>query len=62
MSDPGASAVRMGLAVGEKFPAPKSWGISGKKAVVFFYGADDAPSCSKDHVDLPPLLDERGIQ
>ena len=52
----------MGLAVGEKFPAPKSWGISGKKAVVFFYGADDAPSCSKDHVDLPPLLDERGIQ
>ena len=42
------SAVQMGLAVGEKFPAPKSWGISGKKAVVFFYGADDAPSCSKE--------------
>lgn len=23
-------------------------GVSGKKAVIFFYGADDAPSCSKE--------------
>merc|ERR1719335_1895977 len=39
----------MGLAVGEKFPpsALSTCGVSGKKAVVFFYGADDAPSCSK---------------
>ena len=39
-----ASNVQMGLAVGEKFPASalKSCGVSGKKAVIFFYGADDA--------------------
>lgn len=39
----------MGLSPGDTFPptALKSWGVSGKNAVVFFYGADDAPSCSK---------------
>ena len=39
----------MGLAVGDKFPtkAAKAWGVSGKKAVVYFYGADGAPSCTK---------------
>merc|ERR1712146_653031 len=40
----------MGLSVGDQFPASalKTLGVSGKKAVVFFYGADDAPSCSKE--------------
>merc|ERR1719440_1629208 len=40
---------KMGLAVGDKFPAQaaKAWGVSGKKAVVYFYGADGAPSCTK---------------
>lgn len=43
------SGINMGLAVGDKFPASalKTCGISGRKACVFFYGADDAPSCSK---------------
>ena len=45
----GAAGIRMGLAVGDTFPASaaKTCGVSGKPAVVFFYGADDAPSCSK---------------
>jgi peroxiredoxin Q/BCP len=40
----------MGLSVGDKFPpsALSKCGVSGKNAVVFFYGADDAPSCSKE--------------
>merc|ERR1719440_752648 len=44
------STISMGLAVGDKFPAgaAKTCGVAGKKAVVFFYGADDAPSCSKE--------------
>merc|ERR1719387_1889981 len=44
------STISMGLSVGDKFPASalKTCGVSGKKAVVFFYGADDAPSCSKE--------------
>jgi len=44
------SSIRMGLAVGEKFPATalSAMGVSGKKACIFFYGADDAPSCSKE--------------
>lgn len=47
---PRTSAVTMGLSVGDKFPASalSTCGITGKKAVVFFYGADDAPSCSKE--------------
>merc|ERR1719487_2161458 len=47
---PRASTISMGLAVGDKMPASvlKTCGVSGKKAVVFFYGADDAPSCSKE--------------
>ena len=50
----------MGLAVGDKFPAPalKSFGVSGKKAVIFFYGADDAPSCSKELAAFDDALDE----
>merc|ERR1719171_751350 len=44
------TTVSMGLAVGDSFPqsALTACGIKGKKAVVFFYGADDAPSCSKE--------------
>ena len=47
---PRTSTPTMGLAVGDKFPASaaKVCGVSGKKAVVFVYGADDAPSCSKE--------------
>merc|ERR1719389_1260993 len=47
---PPRAAVSMGLSVGDKFPASalKTCGVSGKNAVVFFYGADDAPSCSKE--------------
>lgn len=45
-----ASNISMGLDVGDKFPpsALAKCGVSGKNAVVFFYGADDAPSCSKE--------------
>merc|ERR1719409_1275870 len=28
--------------------ALKDMGVSGKNSVIFFYGADDAPSCSKE--------------
>jgi peroxiredoxin Q/BCP len=44
------ASVSMGLAVGDKFPEAvlSKCGVKGKKAVVFFYGADDAPSCSKE--------------
>ena len=43
-------AIRMGAAVGDKLPSSvlSTCGVSGKKAVIFFYGADDAPSCSKE--------------
>merc|ERR1719313_1319213 len=45
-----SSPVSMGLATGDKFPAAalKDMGVSGKNSVIFFYGADDAPSCSKE--------------
>ena len=45
-----AGAIRMGAAVGDKLPSSvlSTCGVSGKKAVIFFYGADDAPSCSKE--------------
>lgn len=47
---PRTTTPMMGLAVGDKLPAGvlKTCGVSGKKAVVFFFGADDAPSCSKE--------------
>merc|ERR1711907_799909 len=37
------------LAVGDDFPAEalSEWNIKGKKAVVYFYGGDGAPSCTK---------------
>merc|ERR1719453_1219056 len=48
--EPRTSPVSMGLSVGDQFPpsALAKCGVSGKNAVVFFYGADDAPSCSKE--------------
>lgn len=38
------------VAVGDKFPEAvlTKCGVKGKKAVVFFYGSDDSPSCSKE--------------
>lgn len=38
------------LTVGAKMPKSvlSKCGVSGKKACIFFYGADDAPSCSKE--------------
>ena len=43
------ATIRMGLSSGAQFPqdALDKFGVAGKKAVLFFYGADDAPSCSK---------------
>merc|ERR1712232_1365662 len=40
-----------GINVGDSFPkdALKKLGVSGKKSVVYFYGADDAPSCKKQN-------------
>lgn len=37
--------------VGDAFPstALSKWGIKGKTSVVYFYGADDAPSCKKEN-------------
>ena len=44
------SKITMGLAIGDKFPAGalKTCGVNGKTAVVFFFGADDAPCCAKE--------------
>ena len=43
------SPLRMSIAVGEQFPAPalSKIGVAGKPAVLYFYGADEAPSCTK---------------
>ena len=43
------SQLRMSIAVGEQFPAPalSKIGVAGKPAVLYFYGADEAPSCTK---------------
>ena len=39
----------MGLSKGDQFPADalERFGVSGEKAVLFFFGQDDAPSCAK---------------
>lgn len=39
----------MGLCMGDQFPADAlvKFGVAGEKAVIFFFGQDDAPSCSK---------------
>jgi peroxiredoxin Q/BCP len=43
------TSLRMGLSEGAQFPsdALEKLGVLGKKAVIFFFGQDDAPSCSK---------------
>ena len=42
------TTLRMSVAVGEQFPtgALSKIGVSGKPAVLYFYGADEAPSCT----------------
>ena len=42
------TTLRMSVAVGEQFPAGalSKIGVSGKPAVLYFYGADEAPSCT----------------
>ena len=44
------SAALNSIAVGESFPsdALKKWGVAGKPAVIYFYGADGSPSCTKE--------------
>ena len=57
------SAVEM-ISVGEKLPKSvlSKAGLSGKKGALFFYGADDAPSCSKElsefEVRSPAFMNE----
>lgn len=50
----------MGLAVGESFPknALQKFGANGKKSVIYFYGADDAPSCKKQTAAFNDRADE----
>mmetsp|Transcript_78515 Transcript_78515/g.157026 ORF Transcript_78515/g.157026 Transcript_78515/m.157026 type:complete len:182 (-) Transcript_78515:104-649(-) len=52
--------IRMGLTVGEQFPAPalKKWGLSGKPSVIYFYGADESPSCTKQAQAFDELFDD----
>jgi len=47
-----SAPVSMGLALGETFPADAAakLGVKGKDAVVYFYGADGSPSCTKEAV------------
>ena len=42
------NTLRMSVAVGEQFPAGalSKIGVAGKPAVLYFYGADEAPSCT----------------
>merc|ERR1719491_1152644 len=48
-----------GIQIGDAFPkaALKKMGVSGKKSVVYFYGADDAPSCKKQNVAFDESMD-----
>merc|ERR1719174_542706 len=54
------ASITMGLSVGDAFPASalQTCGVKGKKAVVFFYGADDAPSCKKEISGFEAALGE----
>ena len=57
----------MGLDSGAQFPteALDKFGVAGKKAVLFFYGADDAPSCSKQiksFAENLPKFNEAGFE
>ncbi len=48
------TTLRMSVAVGEQFPAGalSKIGVAGKPAVLYFYGADEAPSCTKQCKNL----------
>lgn len=52
--------LNMGLKVGQPFPAPalKKFGVAGKPAVVYFYGADESPSCTKQCAAFNGALDD----
>lgn len=52
--------MRMGLSVGDKFPsaALKNFGVAGKPACVYFFGADGSPSCTKEAVGFDAALPE----
>merc|ERR1719198_377034 len=57
----------MSIGVGDKFPTPalSKFGVAGKKSVIFFYGADDAPSCSKQIAAMDaalPEFEEMGVK
>lgn len=54
------ASIAMGLEVGDKMPANvlRQTGTANKNAVIFFYGADDAPSCSKELSAFEKNLDE----
>merc|ERR1719160_1336043 len=57
----------MGLDSGAQFPteALDKFGVAGKKAVLFFYGADDAPSCSKQiksFAENLPAFEAAGVE
>ena len=62
-----SGSVQMGAyGVGDKLPASalNLAGVKGKKAAIFFYGADDAPSCSKEIQGFDsalPLFKELGV-
>lgn len=49
-----------GINVGDQFPqnALKKLGVNGKKSVVYFYGADDAPSCKKQNSAFDSRIEE----
>jgi len=50
----------MGLSEGDQFPvaALSAFGVKGKPACIFFFGADDAPSCSKELSAFDESLEE----
>lgn len=54
------NSLSMGLQVGDSFPTGslKQIGASGKKSVIYFYGADDAPSCKKQNSGFAAQLSE----
>ena len=56
------TSLRMSIAVGEQFPAPalSKIGVAGKPAVLYFYGADEAPSCTKQAEGFDAASNEFG--
>ncbi|GMI31688.1 hypothetical protein TeGR_g14292 [Tetraparma gracilis] len=51
------------LKVGDPFPssALSKWGVKGKTSVLYFFGADDAPSCKKENSLFSARLSEFGV-